>query len=1183
VRGLLALVVLLASLASRPAAAQVGTTTDIITGTVTGPDSQPLAGATVLATSVETRVSRQRVTDVHGRFTIVFPDGGGRYELTARFVGMAPSQITIAREADEDRIVARIHMGLLSVALEPVTVTARSNVRSDRSGPGSSDRSFNPDQLTRLPIDASDPAAIATLQPGVLGTGGDSSSITTNFSVAGQRPTANNVTLDGVSFGSGSVPQDAVRSIRVVTNTYDVARGQFSGGLIASTTRSGTNIPQGSFTYSLRDRSLAWGEVTTSAFGQGSTQNQLSGGIGGPIVSNKLFVFGALQGRWRGDALPSLTTADAGTLVRLGVSPDSAARFVALAAASGAPTSLPGLSPDRSTTTTLALLRLDWQASDAQTLTLRLDGSWDSQDPTRVGTLAVPATGGTRSTRGDGIFASLTSFVGGNFINELRGYFGRDRRVARGYFALPAAHVEVASDLPDSGQGVTTLAFGGNSGLPQRIDDQGLEVADEFSWLSGRTAHRLKLGVDVVGTRVEENQVSNQLGTFVFPSLAALAADSPSMFTRTLAPAGRAGTAWNSALYAGDAWRPAAGLSLTYGMRFEAGRFTGAPSYNRAVDSLFGVRTDRVPGEVHVSPRIGFTWQLGGAGRTDVLHSTYLRGGLGDFRSPTPTSLYATALSAPGTADAQTELVCVGAAVPRPDWSRYAQDPATIPLQCADTAGAVTVTPQPAVTAFDAGYRAPAARRASLALVQRFAANYWVTLDASYARGVHQYGFRDLNRTTVPRFTLSDEAGRAVYVPADSIVSATGALSSTASRVHPEFRQVLVIGSDLQSDTKQLTLSFTGATSRGAAFRVAYTFMRASDQSSFSCCSAASGFASPTTAGNPDAREWATSNYERRHSFVGTASYPITRALEITAYGRFVSGAPFTPLVGSDLNGDGARNDRAFLFDPATAGDTSVASGMRALLAGAPSAVRSCLARQLGRIAARNSCTGPWQPSFDLQLNWRPAWFALDRRLTLSVLTVNLLGGLDQWLHGAANLHGWGYGTWPDPVLLYVNGFDPAAKSFHYTVNGRFGSVASTSGGITLPFQLALQGRYALGPGRVRQRARAAATTPAVEAPTLPVNLVAAILQLRDSLACTPEQVTQLAAISDSLDARDRTLADSMQAVVQQAGDRTDPAIVLARLGPLVAAARDNVRQALARARAVLTPEQWSKVPEALK
>ena len=71
------LVVALAALGARAAGAQVGTTTDIITGTVTGPDSQPLAGVVVVATSVETRVSRQRTTDAHGRFTIVFPDGAG--------------------------------------------------------------------------------------------------------------------------------------------------------------------------------------------------------------------------------------------------------------------------------------------------------------------------------------------------------------------------------------------------------------------------------------------------------------------------------------------------------------------------------------------------------------------------------------------------------------------------------------------------------------------------------------------------------------------------------------------------------------------------------------------------------------------------------------------------------------------------------------------------------------------------------------------------------------------------------------------------------------------------------------------------------------------------------------------------------------------------------------------------
>src|SRR3989441_9337436 len=53
--GTLAVAIVLALAAPRPAAAQVGTTTDIITGTVTGPDSQPLAGAVVTATSLETR------------------------------------------------------------------------------------------------------------------------------------------------------------------------------------------------------------------------------------------------------------------------------------------------------------------------------------------------------------------------------------------------------------------------------------------------------------------------------------------------------------------------------------------------------------------------------------------------------------------------------------------------------------------------------------------------------------------------------------------------------------------------------------------------------------------------------------------------------------------------------------------------------------------------------------------------------------------------------------------------------------------------------------------------------------------------------------------------------------------------------------------------------------------------
>src|SRR6059058_543209 len=169
------LVVALAAVSAQAVGAQVGATTDIITGKVTGPDSQPLPGAVVVATSVETRVSHQRTSDANGRFTIVFPDGGGRYELTARFVGMAAVQVNVARQADEDRIVANIRMGLAAVSLEPVTVSARSGARSDRTGPGGSDRNYNPEQLARLAIDVSDVNTVATLQPGVLGIRGSDS------------------------------------------------------------------------------------------------------------------------------------------------------------------------------------------------------------------------------------------------------------------------------------------------------------------------------------------------------------------------------------------------------------------------------------------------------------------------------------------------------------------------------------------------------------------------------------------------------------------------------------------------------------------------------------------------------------------------------------------------------------------------------------------------------------------------------------------------------------------------------------------------------------------------------------------------------------------------------------------------------------------------------------------------
>ena len=304
------------------------------------------------------------------------------------------------------------------------------------------------------------------------------------------------------------------------------------------------------------------------------------------------------------------------------------------------------------------------------------------------------------------------------------------------------------------------------------------------------------------------------------------------------------------------------------------------------------------------------------------------------------------------------------------------------------------------------------------------------------------------------------------------------------------------------------------------------------------------------------------------------------------------------------MNGDGARNDRAFVFDPATTVDTSVVQAMRALLARAAPDVQSCLDAQLGQVAARNSCFGPWQPSLDLQVNWRPAWFGLDRRLTLSVVTVNLLGGLDEWFHGTAHLAGWGFSAAPDPVLLYVRGFDPTTESFSYAVNQRFGAIAGANGGVTVPFQIGIQAHLAIGPDRTRDRLRtafergrgansrgggllgadsASAADFAERFARILPNPITAIMGLEDSLHFTAEQTNALQRIADSLDMQNGTVRDSLQAELKRAGARPDPGILFARLRPRLQTGRDNVRKALERARAVLTPDQWNQLPEALK
>jgi hypothetical protein len=1204
--------------------AQVGSTTDIIMGRVVGADSAPVVGARIEVTSAETGITRRKTTNDRGEFSIIFPDGGGSYTLRANFLGYAPYSVAVQRQADEDRLEVTVHLTRNPQVLQAVTVRATNNRdnQQDRPAPGSTERNLSPAQLDRLPIDKGDLASVATLAPGVVGTAATDSTPAT-FSVAGQPTSQNQITLDGLSFGAGTVPQEAVRSTRVITSTYDVSRGQFTGGQVASTTRGGTNNVQGTFSYALRDPSLEFVDESSASFGQKYQQNSFSFGLGGPIVADEAFVFGAASISRRTNPLSSLTAADARTLARLGASPDSVQRFLARVTSYGVAPTLPGIPDQRLTDQASAIVRFDWSLGEQHTLTLRGDWRGSLQDGTRISALSVPTTGGDLRTLGGGAMATLTSTVG-RFINEARAYQSSDRQNTEPYLIAPIGRVTVASLLETGEQSLTNLQFGGNPSLPQETHTRLLEATDELSWVSAGGAHRFKLGALLNADRSTIGQIANRYGTFFYNSLADLDANAPSQFTRTISGRDRLAGSNNVALYLGDAWRKSSALQMTYGLRAEGTRFPRDPELNPEVETLFGRRTDRSPSELHVSPRVGFTYFVGlpdapagnargaqgggrqggggGAGGPGGFNqgSWIVRGGVGEFRGRISSNLVASAVDATGLPGGQSTLTCIGAAVPVPDWSSYLADPANIPTQCVASGPAPPTTTfgqRRNVTLFEEGFGAPKVWRSSLGASRRFLERYNFNVDGSVAYGLSQLGSRDLNLDATPEFVLATE-GRPVFAPVASIVPRTGATTINASRLHPEYGAVSEITSQLRSLSTQVTVSLGGLTTQGITVGGSYTYQRARDQQNGFSSGGGFGSGGGTTAGNPNDVEWGRSDNERRHSLLGTMTYPLRAWLDLTAIARLSAGQAYTPTVSGDVNGDGARNDRAFIYDPtdpAIQADTALANGMSRLLANSSGGARDCLLAQLGSIAGRNSCSSPWTPSLDVQMNFKPSAFGLERRLTLSLQLQNALVGLDQLLHGSDGMHGWGQPVVPDRTLLFVRGFNPATSRFQYQVNEHFGVAGGRTGAYRIPFQIGLQGRLNVGQDPRSQQVRQifggangrAATRDDYKArmQRLVPNPFLATLALDDSLklGLTVEQKSRLLSHSDSLAPRVDKLVTEIADMLAGAGSNPDPQVIFARMAGKTNEGRKLAELAIGELQATLTPEQWAKLPQSVK
>jgi hypothetical protein len=740
--------------------------------------------------------------------------------------------------------------------------------------------------------------------------------------------------------------------------------------------------------------------------------------------------------------------------------------------------------------------------------------------------LTTPAHAGNATFWGSNLAVTHSTYFGFGVLSKVTLGVAAGANITSPYANLPQGAVLVNSTLPDGSSSVKNLLFGGGAARSS-LSSRTLQLSHQLSWFSGDNSHTFKLtwGATLDAFRSEASQ--GLLGAFTYNSLDALAAGRPSSFTRTLAETRQSGSQASGYAAISDSWRPRENLQVQYGARIDGNRFLKMPAFNEDIQETFNVDNRAVPARVYVSPRVGLQWYYGHAPTVAYAPGSarppraVIHAGFGVFQNVAGAQLIGPALLATGLPSSTQSIACVGAATPVPDWPSYRVDPATIPNRCADgSPGSMLATSAPNVTLFAPGFRQPRSLRAAADWSGPILDNRFVLgVQGIVSSGLDQQHLVDINLNPTPQFMLAGEGGRPVFVPVGAIVPGTGAVSIVGSRASTRYQHVWMEQSKLRLDSKQLSVDLKPVTAnRRLRWSASYTLLDMHERYS--------GFTS--TAGNPFDLEAGRELLPGRHTVtLAWSDFPIADLLYVSAAVRLVSGAPFTPMVAGDINGDGLPNDRAFVFDPAKTTDAATATGIRGLLESAAPAVRSCLTRQLGLLARRASCPGPWMVSGGLAVKFNPQKIGLPKRTTLTFSLQNPFALADLAVHGSSGLRGWGQSISPDQNLLFVRGFDPETRRFVYDVNQRFGSTRPQQSAIyALPF-VSLGFSVDIGVPRERQLltqrldvGRRTAGTPAsaqaaktLGMSTIP-NPMVLILQQSDSLRLTRAQADSLATLS---------------------------------------------------------------------
>ena len=456
-----------------------------------------------------------------------------------------------------------------------------------------------------------------------------------NFAMSGGDGRQLDVNVDGgdnKDNAVGSLIQnfayESIQEFQVLQHRWTAESGRSVGGVVNVISKSGTNQLRGSLFGSYRGdgtRTMDFfeeqrAEADPSFEKADFMRREFGGSLGGPIIKDKLFFFGAVE-KFKEESNNVVTQA----------------AFDELSAIPGAdvPFEIPTPYDD-----VLVTGKMDWHPGSNHTVFARF-AYQDQSSPNDQ--IPVPATrdlnnGNTNTTTNYDFVASHTWAIEGAKLNQFAFHYQ-----------------DFTNDIQPNITGVPLQTFptvqtGPNANTPQQTLITKYQLRDDFSWQTGR--HAFKFGGNYIHTKLDgffyfgasgytvqwfADPLEIQNNDAVYPQGFA----TPGAVRNIQYAAGQAShlqTVDQLAFYVQDDWRATQKLTLNLGLRWDAniGNLpdqTGNRTMQilqqldepRANEITSGPLDRTTPGWTQFQPRIGFAYDVGGDGRTVV------RGGYGIF------------------------------------------------------------------------------------------------------------------------------------------------------------------------------------------------------------------------------------------------------------------------------------------------------------------------------------------------------------------------------------------------------------------------------------------------------------------------------------------------------------------------------------------------------------------------